>query len=165
MSFDFEKREMLKPIKMPDDSISMTASPDNSAISTLFNKFSLNLQTADDPLSGAIFTGFRVPVKTVPEGKFIYYNQDLRGAIKKDADARIVLFLDLGGKMVTIEFPYGKKYDENLLRSFPRRVKNIETNSYLATLAITVERRNVNNVAFIQLDSFDLTVGIKLKQK
>lgn len=67
--------------------------------------------------------------------------------------------------MVTIEFPYGKKYDENLLRSFPRRVKNIETNSYLATLAITVERRNVNNVAFIQLDSFDLTVGIKPKQK
>ena len=165
MSFDFEKREMLQPIKMPDDSISMTASPDNSAISTLFNKFSLNLQTANDPLSGAIFTGFRVPVKTIPGRQFIYYNQDLRGAIKKDADARIVLILDLAGKPITIEFPYGEKYDENLLRSFPRRVKNIGTNSYLATLAITVERRNVNNVAFIQLDSFDLTVGIKPKQK
>lgn len=43
MSFDFEKREMLKPIKMPDDFISMTASPDNTAISTLFNKFSIDL--------------------------------------------------------------------------------------------------------------------------
>lgn len=71
MSYNFEKREMLKLIKMTDDSISMTASPDNSAISTLFDKFSVNLQTANDALGGAIFTGFRVTVKTVPGRKFI----------------------------------------------------------------------------------------------
>ena len=165
MSFDFEKREMLQPIKMPDDSVSMTASPDNSAISTLFDKFSISLQNANDALSGAIFTGFRVPVKTAPGKKFIYYQQDLRGVVHKDADARIVLFLDLGGKAETVEFPYGKKYEGTLFRSFPRRVRNVETNSYLATLAITVERRNVKSIAFIQIDSFDLTVGITPKQK
>lgn len=165
MSFVFEKREMLQPIKMPDDSVSMTASPDNSAISTLFDKFSVNLQTANDALSGAVFTGFRVPVKTAPGSKFIYYTQDLRGFIEKDADARIVLFLDLGGKLTTIEFPYGKKHEGDLLRSFPLRVRNVETNSYLATLGITVERRNVKNIAFIQIDSFDLAVGITPKQK
>lgn len=165
MSFDFEKREMLQPIKMPDDSVSMTASPDNSTISTLFDKFSISLQNANDALSGAIFTGFRVPVKTAPGKKFIYYQQDLRGVVHKDADARIVLFLDLGGKTATIEFPFGKKYDEDFLRSFPRRVKNVEAGSYLAALAIIVERRSVNSVAFIQIDSFDLMVGTKPKQK
>jgi hypothetical protein len=110
MSFDFENRKMLQPIRMPDDSVSMTASPDNSAISTPFDKFSINLQTANDALSGAIFRGFRVPVKTAPGKKFIYYKQDLRGGVHKDADARIVLFLDLSGKQETIEFPYGEKY-------------------------------------------------------
>jgi len=89
----------------------------------------------------------------------------LRGAVNKDADTRIVLFLDLGGELVTIEFPYGKKHEGNLFRSFPRRVRNVETNSYLATLAIIVERRNVKSIAFIQIDSFDLTVGITPKQK
>lgn len=117
MSFDFEKWEMLQPIMMADDSVSMTASPDNSAISVLFDKFLISLQTANDVLSGAIFTGFRVPVKTAPGKKFIYYKQDLRGVVHKDADARIVLFLDLGSKATTIEFPCGKKYDGNLLRT------------------------------------------------
>jgi hypothetical protein len=143
----------------------MTASPDNIAISTLFDKFSINLQTANDALSGAVFTGFRVPVKAAPGSKFIYYTQDLRGAIKKDADTRIILFLNLGGEPLTIEFPYGKKYEGNLFRSFPSQVKNVGTDSYLATFTITVERRNIKSVAFIQIDSFDLTVGIEPKKK
>lgn len=161
MSFDFDKRKMLQPIKIPDDFVSMTASPDNYAISTLFDNFKIDLQTANDALSGAIFTGFRVPVKTAPGKKFIYYRQDLRGVVQKDADARIVLFLDLGGKSAIIEFPFGKKYGENFLRSFPRRVNNIENNGYLAILAIIVERRDVNSAAFVQIDSFDIAVGIK----
>lgn len=165
MSFDFEKREMLQPIKMPDDSISMTASPDNSAISTLFDKFSIDLQTADDALSGAVFTGFRVPVKTASGKKFIYYKQDLRGVVQKDTDARIVLFFDLGGKAETMEFPFGEKYEGDLDRSFPRRVKNVESGSYLAALAIIVERRNENSVAFVQIDSFDIAIGSGAKQK
>ncbi|HSK73200.1 MAG TPA: hypothetical protein VK892_15990 [Pyrinomonadaceae bacterium] len=43
-------------------------------------------------------------------------------------------------------------------------MKNVGTNSYLASLALIVERRSVNSVAFIQIDSFDLTVGIEPKQ-
>jgi hypothetical protein len=160
-SFDFEKRETLKPIKMPDSSLSMTASPDNSAISTLFDNFSVNLQTANDALSGAILTGFRVPLKAVPGKKYIYYKQDLRGVINKDANARIVLFLALGNELVAIEFPYGKKYEENLLRSFQRRVRNASNLSYSATMAVIVERRSANSVAFIQIDSFDLAVETK----
>lgn len=165
MSFDFEKRELIQLITIPDDSVSMTASPDNSAISTLFDKFSIDLQTADDALSAVIFTGFRVPLKTIAGSKLIYYNQDLRGAITKDTDSRIVLFLDLGGEPVTIEFPYGKKHEGNLLRSFPRRVKNVGINSYLATLSITVERRNAKSVVFIQIDSFDLAIEKGTRQK
>ncbi len=107
MSFDFEKREMLKPIKMPDESISMAASPDNAIISTLFDKFAVNLQNANHTLSEAVFTSFRVPVKTVQGRKFIYYTLNLRGTIDKDADARVVLFLDLGGKSEIIKFPFG----------------------------------------------------------
>lgn len=165
MSFDFEKREILQPIKMPDNSFSMTPSPDNTTISTLFEKFSVNLQTEKDALSGAVFTGFYIPVKTVQGEKYINYIQNLRGIVHKDADARIILSLDLGGKLETVEFPFGQKYEGNLFRSFPRRVKNGKTNSYLATLAITVERRSVKNIAFVEIDSFDLVVGIMPKQK
>jgi hypothetical protein len=44
-------------------------------------------------------------------------------------------------------------------------VRNVEAGSYLAALAMIVERRNAKNTAFIQIDSFDLAVGIKPKQK
>lgn len=165
MSFDFENREILKPIKMPDDSISMTATSDNTTISTLFEKFSVNLQTEKDALSGAVFTGFYIPVKAVQGKKYINYIQNLRGVVHKDADARIILSLDLGGKLITIEFPYGENTEADLFRSFPRRVKNGKTNSYLATMSITVERRSVKSIAFIEIDSFDLAIGIMPKQK
>jgi hypothetical protein len=143
VSFDFEKREMLTPIKMPDDSISMTASPDNSTVSTLFDKFSINLQTAKDALSGAVFTGFRVPVKTVP-GKNLFITIKICEEPLTRFGYKNCFISQFRRRADNYRVSVWKKDEGNLFRSFPRQVRNVGTNSYLATLAITVERGNVN---------------------
>jgi hypothetical protein len=158
-SFDFEKTEILKPMILVDDSISMSATLNNNGISTLFDNFVLSLQSEKDALRRTVTTGFRVPVKTVPGKAFVYYSQQLRGAITKDKDSRIVLLIDLAGKTTIIEFPFGQKFDGELVRSFPRKIKAAKDLTYSAAFSVLVERRNLESVVDIQIDSFDLTVS------
>lgn len=160
-SFDFERREILKPIAIAENTISMTATQDNSTISTIFDNFSVNLQTTNDGLSGALFSGFFVPVRTVKGLKSIFYTQQLRGMLKKDAGTRVTIILNLGGVSKTIKFPFGKNFEGELFRSLPLKTRNLKNNSYLATIGIIVERKSRDNIGFIQIDSFDLIVSDK----
>jgi hypothetical protein len=159
--FETQKREVIRPSTVVDGEFSITPSPNNTAISTLFDRFSVNLQSKTDPLNGSSFVGFRVPVNAVIGEKYIYYTQDIRGVIHKDADARVILVLDLGGHINTIEYPYGKKIDINLSLNFPQRVINSGTVNHAATLGIVAERKTAEDAVFAQIDSLDLSVSVK----
>lgn len=158
-SFDFDKREILKPTNLAEAGISMSVTQDKATISTLYDRFLIDLQKADDGLSKQIFTGFRVPVKTVKGKKFISYKQDLRFTVNKDAGSRVVLIIDVGGILKTIEFPYGKKINAEFFRSFPQKLANADAIVYTATMGLIVERRDPKNVVFVQIDGVDLLIN------
>ncbi len=162
-SFDPDKKLVIHPASPADDTVSTAFSPDSTAVSTLFDKFVLTLQTNDDELSGMIFLGLRIPVNTVISDKYINYTQDIRGSLHKDKASRVLLLLDLGGVKTVVEYPYGKKVDTEISRRFPLKLKNEGNTHYSATLGIIVERKNKESSIFVQIDSLDVAVNMKKK--
>lgn len=119
---------------------------------------------ASSPLSATWVGAFRIPVALPTHLRGPGAAQQLRGAVKKDADARVTLALNLGGdtplggRQFVVVFPYGKSADEpQFLREFPLRTGAKSEGHYSVAVVVTIERRKPGAMASLHLDSLDLT--------
>jgi len=85
-----------------------------SVISILFDGARVELQNQGTPQAATWVGTFRIPVSS---SKAVTYIQHLRGFVGKDADSRVLLVLDLGGKSHVVEYPFGKKIRSGLINS------------------------------------------------
>jgi hypothetical protein len=82
----------------------------------------------------------------------------IRGGVTKDKDARVVIFVDAGGKTSVIEYPYGRKTSSEIMRNLPAGVLS-GGEDYSVTFLVVVERRNINSAVLVSLDSLDVNAG------
>lgn len=145
----------------------------NQTLTILFNgtKASLgnNTGSVSEPLNATWVGLIRVPADMLGSGKSSKLVQHLRGAVHKDEGARVVLTLNLGGQTLlggqtyVVEFPYGKKMDEDITREFTYSSKTKSFKSYTATIIIAVERHDSKALAEVNIDSLDVTNGMGQK--
>lgn len=100
--FAFDQREIVQPQLLAPDSVSGTTI--SNSLSILLTGAQISLQGPDAPLVKTYVGIVRVPFVSPEQGSRIKYNQSLRGGVHKDADAKVAIFLDLGGKSYKLEY-------------------------------------------------------------
>ncbi len=121
-----------------------------------------NTGNKNEPLSATWVGAIRVPANMLGGSKAARLVQQLRGSVNKDEGARVILTLNLGGETFlagqnyVVEFPFGKKLNEDIQREFSYKSKTKLFQSYTATIIITIERRNPQAMAEVSIDSLDV---------
>ena len=122
-----------------------------------------NTGNTNEPLGGTWIGAIRAPADMLGGSVPALLGHQLRGSVHKDEGARVVISFSFGGenplsgKNYSIEFPFGKKFDEDFERDFryQSRFKTFQT--YNVAVVITIERRNPKALAEVSIDSLDVT--------
>jgi hypothetical protein len=135
------------------ESGTVRALSNGNALSILFDKASFVLN--GEPASTVAWIGrLSIPI-TAPQGP-MYYHETLRGALQKNADARVLLFFDLGGEIYLREYPYDGIAEKDLVvRSIYRTIGHPK-DTYGISLMITIERRTPDGRALVAIDTIDV---------
>lgn len=131
-----------------------------TALTVLFNRFVAEAlsQTGWAPVTRtATFSARPEGVGPPVRLRFV---QDLRGAIHKDADTRVIVVLVLPDRTETLVFPYGESVEENaLFRRFRSTLRLRERQEYAVSVFVRIDRRRPGALARVQIDSFDVTMS------
>ena len=152
--FNAQAREVLLPGFLAPDKMSATSI--GNVLSLLFDTARVSLQTESDPLTATWVGTITVPTTTTPGKKPKSYLQHIRGSVTKTPDTKVTVFFELGGKGFVAEFPYGMKFEGNILRKFISAIKPGSGARYTATIVIHAERRDSKSALLIDIDGIDV---------
>jgi hypothetical protein len=134
----------------------MSANSIGSVLSLLFDSARVSLQSESDPLVATWSGTINIPTNTAIKPKPKSYLQDIRGSVTKNADCRVTIFLDLGGKSFVVEFPYGMNHDGDIRRRLISPAKPSAAGRYTASILIFAERRTRKGALLVNIDSVDV---------
>lgn len=134
----------------------MSATVSGNQLSLLFDTARVSLQTASDPLSATWVGTITVLTRPAAGKKPKSYVQHVRGSVTKTPDTKVTVFFELGGKGFVAEFPYGMKFDGNILRKFISAIKPGSGPRYTATIVIHAERRDSKSALLVDIDGIDV---------
>jgi hypothetical protein len=121
-----------------------------------------NLGNVNEPLNGIWVGAIRAPADMLGGSRPALLAQTIRGSIHKDEGARVTVLLNLGdenflsGQNYVIEFPFGKKLDEDFTREFMYKSKRKSFRTYTATIVVIIERRDPKVLAEVSIDGLDV---------
>lgn len=134
------------------------ASPHGRNLSVLFDSLRVNLQSAADSMSATRIASFQASVEGIEAPTRVQLSQQVRGHVTKDANARVVIVLDLGNVVQVREYPYGRRLDSPIMRSLPAHVRLLPGQRYNGRITIFAERRTSDAVVLVTIDSLDATI-------
>jgi len=137
----------------------MRVVPHAGNLSVLLNSFQVDLQGPNDSLTAVRTVAFQAQLQGVGSATWLRFNQDVRGAVQKDANSRVVIVLDLGTSVQVREYPYGQALNSPIRRTLVSRVRWQPGQRYRGTITVMVERRTPDAVVRVDIDSFDATVA------
>jgi len=152
--FDTDGRKLIPVGVLAADKMSATSS--GNVMTILFEDAKLSLQNENDPLTATWVGTLVIPTRTTPGNRSTSYVQHVRGFVSKTKDSSVSILLTLGGgKTHLISYGYGVTINRNILRQLLSPIQQ-QTNSYVASIAILVERRNVKSAVQVNIDSLDV---------
>lgn len=157
--FNAEARELIQPDVLAAEKVS--ANSIGNVLTLLFDSAGLSLQTEKDPLTASWIGTVRVPINPAAKAPGSYL-QHLRGAVNKTEDTRVSLIVTLAGKTFITEFPFGKKHQGDIFRSFVSPVK-LAAKSYIASILILAERSDPKGAVLVSIDGLDVEAKPKGK--
>lgn len=141
-----------------DTSLRFTTS--GTALSVLFDGFvaAAESHTAWAPVTRTATFSAR-PEGVDPPARLSFV-QDLRGAIHKDANTRVILVLVLPDRTETMVFPYGESVDDNtLFRRFRSTLLLRDLQEYAGSVFVRIDRRRPGALAHVEIQSLDVTMS------
>lgn len=129
-----------------------------SALTVLFAPIEVSLQSPSDALSATRVVAFEAEVDGLSAPTALRFVQDVRGEVRKDADARVVIVLNLGTMVEVREYPYGRRLESPIVRRLAGRATWRPGQRWQGRIVVMVERRRPDAVALVSIDSFDATV-------
>jgi hypothetical protein len=144
---------------VPCDLVWKATEGNGNAATLIFQHLELSLDTKRDPLSAISTATVHLPARlTDKAGSAVQMNHQVRFAITKSADSRVLLLIDVGGATETTEFPAGTAYEAldsivTISRQFSRT-----TEAELASIIMVAQRPTTDAQVFISVDSDDLHV-------
>lgn len=116
----------------------------------------------EEPLSATWIGSIRIPAEKLNAARGVNFTQHLRLSVTKNEKARVVLYMNAGGEFplsgqtYTIEFPYGKDVQGDVMRNLRYSAKANHLKHYTATFILTVERLERGNTVSVSIDSLDI---------
>jgi hypothetical protein len=127
------------------------------SLSVLFDRFVVEAQGTAAPMLATRTATFSAALDSVVPGVPVRFQQDLRAAVTKDADARVVIVVVMPDRTETLVFPYGRPMDEGaLFRRFRSTMRVRPGQQYAASFFVRVDRRSPGAVGHVTLSSFDV---------
>ena len=141
MFFDGHGRAVPATTSLTANQVSATSI--GSVLSLLFDSARVSLQNGNDPLVATWVGTVTVPTNmaALAKPKARTYVQLVRGAVNKDANTPVSIFLQLGGKSFVAEFPYGTKHTGDIMRKFVSIIKRRVTPHLLSSMPNAAIRR------------------------
>ncbi|MCC6444228.1 MAG: hypothetical protein IT210_12340, partial [Armatimonadetes bacterium] len=120
--------------------IQTSSAPDGSALSIVFDDLTLRLEPNGDKSLAVRTVAVRIPM-TVSIGRVKGFKTHIRGFVHKDADSRVAILADIGGKAQNIVFPYHKARNGNFFSEI--RSGNLPKNApYVLVMTFVIHRLN-----------------------
>lgn len=124
----------------------------------------VELHPRDQQHYAAKILTLRAPFTVRGAARRILIDSQVRGAVIKDADARVVIVADLGGTQRVFEFPYGRPVDEpSFFANLRGRMGAGDGRAlaYHGTVLVIVERRRPDATVLAHIDSIDVGAGAR----
>lgn len=159
--FDAASKQAIQPGVLSEGQYSATSI--GNVLSVLFDSAKVDLQTANDGLTGTWLGTVRVATKPGAKPKTSYL-QHLRYSVEKTPGTRVSIVVELGGKTFTRTFPYGTTRSGNITGQFISPVLK-QAGGYTATILIIAERRDANSAVLVTVDGLDVEARPPFKKK
>jgi hypothetical protein len=140
--------------------------------SIAFTDFGLKLEPDVGPTSLTQVASFRMQVNVPADQQLMWYVQQLHFGEVLSQDVRLLIVADLAGTVKTIEFDFEKcEFADNRMDALrtvrvcsPQGIEllplqlglNGPVADYVATISITMQRRNLKGYGVVQIDGLDV---------
>ena len=129
----------------------------------LFSALTVDLEAPGKPLSDAAVAAFRAPLTGAPPDRTLTgFRVDVRGFARTSEQARIVIYLVMGGVSLEIEFGFGVARgeagdDADFFESVDAPLPAGPLQTFSGLLVVQAERMDPDEVAVASIDSLEIT--------